>query len=292
VIGVDETGNYQVETLFDGSADINPRTISESPGGRGGICHSNDGRVIARAVEHEGEGRLAILLCDSQNLAVTQRWKAHDQEIDSLVYDASGSYLASRSHEQLKIWNADDQKLVTSATIPDRFLALTDLVGLEDGFAAVYSHVPTGREGVYKVTPTDTEFVTVSRLGDVGKPICSAAISHDATIIAALCYHDREQAEIWIYDVESGNPRFRLPGRTAAARGDMVLAPDGSHLAAFFPDDDAISVWDLKTKQKVATLSNFSYSVVGMFLADDGTFLVSDWRELTVWDLTRTGPER
>ena len=101
---------------------------------------------------------------------------------------------------------------------------------------------------------------------------------------------EREQAEVWIYDGQSGTPRFRLPGHTAGAR-DLALAPGGSRLAAFFPDDDAISVWDLKTKQKVATLSNFSLSVVGMFLADDGKLLVNDWKELTVWDLTRTKVE-
>jgi len=287
LIRVGEEGDVQIEiTVFGGSTDINPKTISESPGGRGGVCHSKDGRTIALAVEDGAEGRRGIVLRDSRQLTSVQQWKAHDKEINGLLYDTSGSYLASRCHRFLKVWNVDDQQPVTSAPIPDRFLALTDLVLLEDGFAGVYLNVSTDETGVYKVTPTDREFVTVSTLQDIGKPVHSAAISGDGKTVAAFCFQELEQAELWIYDGPSGNPLYRLHGRDTAEPDELVFAPSGSRLAGMF-FDHSISVWDLKTKQIIVTFTGFCGSVVGMFFPDDDTLLVSDWRNLTVWDLTR-----
>lgn len=263
------------------------KRIDHAEDGCSALCHSPDGSVVALAPVRSGsERRSSVVLLDSASLAPLQQWEAHQYEIRSLVYDASGRYLASQSDTAVKIWGVDDQQLLVSVDIPTDMETRSDLVAFENGFAAVYFTVSSEEAGVYKIGADDGDLSRVSTLRSVRRPRRRAALSRDGHIVAALFEDSDEAPELHICDAASGALLFRLDGRDLGRSGGLVLSPS-AHLVAVSFWDRSISIWDLRTRKLVVTVRGFHSGPPNLFLVDDRTLIASDVHNLTIWDLTR-----
>jgi WD40 repeat protein len=119
---------------------------------------------------------------------------------------------------------------------------------------------------------------------------CAVRFSPDGKTLAAAGYEAGPGNAIYLYDVEKGAERARLPGHPTGGVRRVAFTPDGARLVSG-GFDGHVRVWDLATLKELRSFKVEGGTVYSLSLSRDGKTLATAGRDgLKLWDLA-TGKE-
>jgi WD40 repeat protein len=200
----------------------------------------------------------------------------HDNTVTDVNYSPDGKFIASVSKDKtLKIWQVDG-KLIQTIPHPQ---ALHDLSISNDS----QKIVTVGDDSQVRVWDINGKQLAphLDQRNDTDKFI-RVAITPDSKYIAAATNTDRKNAEVIIWEVESGKiiKTFQFPkiaatinNRTHGFR-DLKFSTDGKFLAAA-STDTTIKVWAWETARSPQILTGHRDWAYSLSFSQDGKWLAS-----------------
>lgn len=244
------------------------------PGLRITSAAAGSGALIAVGLETS-----QVRLIDLDNKRPTRNLVAHDQWVYGLAFSPDGRFLLT-GDERAKIfaWN-----VATGEQIRE----YPRTKGHQRGIQAIRFH-PNGQQ--FMSVGKDDVICVWNKTG--GNPIArilgGGANVYDGALLA--------NGSIWTATLAEG-ARLYGPNRAQAAAltlpsgqgaGSMVINPAGT-LVATGGRDGQVTIWDVKTRQRVAALRAHEFSVRRMAISPNGRLIAtsSNDRKVAVWDVTR-----
>ncbi|KAB8333911.1 protein kinase [Scytonema tolypothrichoides VB-61278] len=215
-----------------------------------------------------------------QNFGRTSVLTGHSGEVNSLVFNPSGTTLASGSDDKtIKLWNLKRRKEIRTFK----------------GHTGIIYSVAISSDGQTIVSGSDDKTIKLWNLktgqeirtfAGHSSLINSVAISSDGQKIASGSY----DSTIKVWNLNTGQEIRTLTGHTREVLS-VTMSPDNQKLASASADR-TIKVWNLNTGKVILNLKGHEGDVNALAIGPDGQLLVSasDDKTVKVWNLN-TGNE-
>ncbi len=239
--------------------------LSADPTGRRFASGGQDGTVRVWDVQ-AGQASITI--------------EAHDAPVHAVCWSPDGNSLASAGADRtINVWDAATGDLRVTLKGHEGAVHSVSWHGSKSWLASA------GQDSTVRVwNPSTGESIAVMR-GHVGA-VTEVAWNPDGTLLASASID--HTVRLWKpTDWTHDDPLWLRYGIKSIA-----WSPDGSRLAAANPYEPAINVWDVRTREVVATLKGHTNYVRDVAWSRDGHRLVSAGQDhaLRVWDVATWKP--
>jgi WD40 repeat protein/serine/threonine protein kinase len=201
----------------------------------------------------------AVELWDLLNSSRVATWPAFDRRATAVAFSTDGLLVAAGSRTgTVKIWDVKTQGEVSEFSAGNiRLWCLA--FSPDDRYLAI-----SGESCVW-IWDAERESLALQLVWAGSRAEC-VAFSPDGRVLAST---DLSDHAVRLWEVPSGKSLGVLRGHAASVWG-VAFAPDGKTLATF--SDPRVKLWNLATKQEVATFQNEG-SILSMEFSTDGNTL-------------------
>ena len=236
------------------------------------VAFSLDGTTLA-----SGAYDKKIKLWDVATKENIATLSGHTRDVQSVAFSPDGTTLASGSVDKtVKLWDVATRTDIAT-------LRHTDPVG-SVAFSPDSTTLASGMGKTVKLwdVATRTDIATLSEYMDW---VQSVAFSPDGTtlVLGLWGVNTAGTETVWLWDVlTSRNTPLKQTGLVYS----VAFSPDGTMLAT--GDGDRTRLWDMATKENIATLSGHTRDVQSVAFSPGGTILASGSEDHTInlWDVS------
>lgn len=220
-------------------------------------------------------GENTIQICNIKTGQVTQRFKGHKSEINSIVFSPNSQQLASASADyHIKIW---DTKTAT---------CVQTLMGHNN----IVNSIAFSSNNQQLASASDDKTV---KIWDIRTALCVQTLKGHISIATSVAFSPdgRQIASasadhyIKIWDSKTGRCRHTLEGHTDAVTS-VAFSPNGKQLAST-SCDHSIKLWDMIISKCAKTLEGHGNTVNSVAFSPSGQQLASASWDCTIrlWDI-------
>lgn len=209
----------------------------------------------------------------------------HGGDVNTVAFLADGKTVVSGSANGVRLWEAASGKELR--TLPG-YRVIVSPDGKTLATLDVNEQSTFGR--IHLIDAVSGKTI---RQFDRGLATLTLAFSPDGKTLAAAGHRQRNQNQVWLWEVATGN---ELPSPLMGRRYDTVnrlaFSPDGKTLATSGDRDDSVRFWELATGMEQAVLGHngqaLAYSPDGKLLALEGWDRADEKNEKSVVRLFET----
>ena len=215
-----------------------------------------------------------VTVRDAQTGAEQTRWRAHRENVTSIVFSADNQYLATGSGDDTaKVWSVKGGEPLLTLEQGDEY----DVTGV--AFSPDGHQLLTG-DGENRVKLWDTRTGETHRvLGAHAEAVSAVGWSADGKWVVSGGWDD----VLKIWNTETGQART-LRGHTDDLTV-LALSAKGERMVSA-SDDRTVRVWDLRTGKLRQTLRGHTAVGISLAISPDGRCAVSGSKnELKFWEL-------
>jgi WD40 repeat protein/tRNA A-37 threonylcarbamoyl transferase component Bud32 len=294
------SASYQIERsevvsagevkVWDAETGQVKHTFRAHTGGVFTLAFSPDGKRIASAVSDRLGGPEQLKVWDADTGKEGLLRKDPTGDIRSVAFSPEGLRVAATSGKEVKVWD-----LVTGeelCTFKGHHANAIDSVTFSPDGRRITSWSSASDNGVVVWDVVTRQAKPILKLRDTLKLVYGqsygVAFSPDGKHIAVWGMPNIQRGEVQVRELETGQVRLTLRGRTQGDGHAVVFSPDGKRLIM-----DGVTVWDTEIGQARLTLKGDMRFVLGVAFSPDGKRLAeASWLQPgKVWD-AETGQNR
>ena len=235
--------------------------------------------------------------------------KGYTDEVNQVVFSPDGTLLISGGRGlieggSVRLWNAETgQNLATlnTGTLADR-PGVNRVAISPDGTLLASGQASGVGGGAIRLWDVETGEIITTLLGHI-LGVTGLAFSPDGTLLASAAPGaavKQEDDTIRLWDIATKQtiatlttPEVTITFPSSPKVTGLAFSPDGALLASGGRGNDGtIRLWDVATRQAIATLEGHQLQVFSLAFSPDGTLLASASRDGTMllWDIATRQP--
>jgi WD40 repeat protein len=249
-------------------------------------CHHE--WVTAAAMDENGQRCIigsfdgSLKIWDLVNGEEEQRLDGHVGPINSVAIFDDGRKALSASYEDIKIWDLESSREVTSQ---ESLTAIAISIDGRHALAASDTRYAYDRSQAETfLTVWDLEAGIITHKHNLGGHYWINDLALFKHGLRAICASMYSQQSLTIFDLKTGKSLIPLPYRHSALAVEVF---DEDKKVISGGEDNALKVWDLEAFVEIATLEGHTNEINAVAIFDDGKKAISasNDRTLKIWDL-------
>ena len=230
--------------------------------------------------------------------------KGYTDEVNQVVFSPAGTLLISGGRGlieggSVRLWNAETgQNLATlnTGTLADR-PGVNRVAISPDGTLLASGQASGVGGGAIRLWDVETGEIITTLLGHT-LGVTGLTFSPDGALLAsaapgAAVRQEDDTIRLWDIATKQTITTFTTPKGTVSFPSSpkvtgLAFSPDGALLASGgWGNDGKIRLWDVATRQAIATLEGHQFQVFSLAFSPDGTLLASASRDgmMLLWDI-------
>ena len=250
------------------------------------VAFSSDGKILA-----SGSADNTVKLYDVATKQENATFIGHSDGINSIAFSSNGRVLASGSNDTIKLWDVKTREEITEKGIPSvpsvgyeapKFSGAESLIFSPHG--TILASIYRGNVEIWNVA-NGRKLYSFLGHANISEIPSSIAFSSDGNLLAiGNESYVNDDRKFNLHNLETKVGRS-LTGHSSIV-DSVTFSPD-SKLLASGSYDNTIKLWNVETKQEIATLVGHSSSVNSVAFSPDGKLLASGSSDDTVklWDV-------
>jgi len=237
------------------------------------IAFSPDGRQVTAGKIHK-----ELTVCDSATGKLIHKLKRTDDEISSLIYAPTGEIVCASWHRQIFVWDSRSGKELPALTVGEDDSMVYDVAFSTDGrkCAALWFGIESGKTRVTIWSWPDRKQLLEFMVPEESKTL--ARVPGQPVFAVA----DAESGVLF-FDANTGK---RVDVIKSKEIDRVAFTPDGKHFVTTDPGNDALIIWNAKTKKEIRRLDGVD-SCTEMAISTGGRYLGAiTSRGALVWNLS------